>query len=668
MGSTDRSLPVIYAPDRNLIYGPALLLLLSACSGGDGGGGGGGGARIAGIESDLQPDPAPPSVPVGSTDPLPDTVTISSPVSGAEPTRMGLSDRSASIDETPSTIETMMTEIRFDSPGTVAMAGAAAGLFVVRDHDTDEKIKLLYLRAGQALDHETLAHRLNIIDLICEENPNIHLPFTLTVTDLNDTAPVFTSKAEGDALAENAQVKAGTAVYTAQATPDVATDKVVYSLKPGTGDIALFAINKDTGVVSFRADTTPNHEGSAPADGGSDGWSFMVTARISGSVYFWQEVQIALRDVDIEGTAEADHLSGEGAGEVIFGLNDTDTIEGGGGNDQIWGRAPFAIPGADPANIIGRRGDTIFGNSGNDIIYGGQGNDLIFGGPGNDMIYGVGGFNTISGGPGRDIIDGGNRWSTPSYKDFVVSPDDMTGVHIDLSVSMDENFFRAVERHHTDPQLSDLVRGIRHIEGSKFNDRLTGDNRVNFLKGENGNDILSGNGGADTLWGGSGDDMLNGGGGADTQWASAGDDILNGGKGADRLYGEKGQVTLTGGAGADKFSLNIITNDSYDDTNTTLDFDRQEGDRVVVPTMNALISKLKINSAASAADKEIRIMVTAATEEEGGGAKLTFTYHDPTFDLNIVFLRGVDHGLITQDTVEDWFDVYRDVTISSDVL
>ena len=148
MGSTDRSLPVIYAPDRNLIYGPALLLLLSACSGG---GGGGGGARIARIESDLQPDPAPPSVPVGSTDPLPDTVTISSPVSGAEPTRMGLSDRSASIDETPSTIETMMTEIRFDSPGTVAMAGAAAGLFVVSDHDTDEKINLLYLRAGQAL-------------------------------------------------------------------------------------------------------------------------------------------------------------------------------------------------------------------------------------------------------------------------------------------------------------------------------------------------------------------------------------------------------------------------------------------------------------------------------------------------------------------------------------
>ena len=61
-------------------------------------------------------------------------------------------------------------------------------------------------------------------------------------------------------------------------------------------------------------------------------------------------------------------------------------------------------------------------------------------------------------------------------------------------------------------------------------------------------------------------------------------------------------------------------------------------------------------------------MVTAATEEEGGGTKLTFTYHDPGFDLNIVFLRGVDHSLITQDTVEDWFDVYRNVIVSSDVL
>ena len=105
-------------------------------------------------------------------------------------------------------------------------------------------------------------------------------------------------------------------------------------------------------------------------------------ALIGGSVYFWQEVQIALRDVDIEGTAEADLLSGEGDGEVIFGLNDRDTIEGGGGNDRIWGRAPFDLPGADPANIIGQRGDRIFGNSGNDIIYGGQGNDRIFGGRG----------------------------------------------------------------------------------------------------------------------------------------------------------------------------------------------------------------------------------------------------------------------------------------------
>ncbi|EHI47786.1 putative calcium-binding protein [SAR116 cluster alpha proteobacterium HIMB100] len=251
---------------------------------------------------------------------------------------------------------------------------------------------------------------------------------------------------------------------------------------------------------------------------------------------------------------------------------------------------------------------------------------------------------------GRDIIDGGDRWSTLSYADFVVSPDDMTGVHIDLSVSADKDGFRAVERHHTDPKMSDLVRGLDHIEGSKFNDRLTGDNRVNFLKGQNGNDILSGNGGNDTLRGGFGDDTLNVGGGAD------------------RLFGEKGQDVLTRGGGADKFSLSIITKDSYDDTNTILDFDQQEGDRVVVPTMNAPISKMKINSVASAADKEIRIMFTAATEQEGGGANLTFTYHDPTFDLNTVFLCGVDHSLITQDTVEDWFDVYRDVTISSDVL
>jgi hypothetical protein len=76
---------------------------------------------------------------------------------------------------------------------------------------------------------------------------------TLSVTDLNDNAPVFTSGASGS-VAENAPLS--TVIYQAATTDADGTQAnraVVYSLKPGTGDFDALTIDSATGAVTLKA-------------------------------------------------------------------------------------------------------------------------------------------------------------------------------------------------------------------------------------------------------------------------------------------------------------------------------------------------------------------------------------------------------------------------------
>ena len=100
--------------------------------------------------------------------------------------------------------------------------------------------------------------------------------------------------------------------------------------------------------------------------------------------------------------------------------------------------------------------------------------------------------------------------------------------------------------------MGDALTGIDGIDGTRFDDQLTGDASANTLNGDNGNDWLYGRGGADTISGGQGGDRLDGGNDNDTLTGNAGDDKLFGRAGLDSLDGGGGNDTLTGDAGADK--------------------------------------------------------------------------------------------------------------------
>lgn len=73
--------------------------------------------------------------------------------------------------------------------------------------------------------------------------------------------------------------------------------------------------------------------------------------------------------------------------------NANDTIDGGAGNDFIYGYGG---------------GDTLSGGADNDIIFGGNDDDTIDGGVGDDILLGESGDDTITGGDGADTIYGGS--------------------------------------------------------------------------------------------------------------------------------------------------------------------------------------------------------------------------------------------------------------------
>ncbi|MBE9105490.1 choice-of-anchor D domain-containing protein [Nostoc cf. edaphicum LEGE 07299] len=79
-------------------------------------------------------------------------------------------------------------------------------------------------------------------------------------------------------------------------------------------------------------------------------------------------------------------------------------------------------------------------------------------------------------------------------------------------------------------------------------------------------------------------DVINGQGGNDTINGSGGDDLLRGGTGNDLLIGGQGNDTLVGGAGADSFlyDTNSIFNSAVVGIDTIADFNRSQGDKIIL--------------------------------------------------------------------------------------
>jgi uncharacterized delta-60 repeat protein len=177
------------------------------------------------------------------------------------------------------------------------------------------------------------------------------------------------------------------------------------------------------------------------------------------------------------------------------------------------------------------------GGSGNDSLDGGDGNDSLSGGDGNDSLSGAGGDDFLYGGSGDDTLNGGDGTDWTYYYN---SP---SAVTVNLATGTASG-----------GDGNDTLMNIENVQGSRFDDTLTGDGNSNYLIGYGGNDTLNGGAGNDRLDDIDGNNLLSGGDGNDSLYGSG---TLDGGAGDDSLNPlfSSTSDTLTGGTGGDVFNL-----------------------------------------------------------------------------------------------------------------
>ncbi len=237
--------------------------------------------------------------------------------------------------------------------------------------------------------------------------------------------------------------------------------------------------------------------------------------------------QLAANGLAVSGGLGHDQLNGTTQGERIFGGAGNDTIQGQEGADTL-----FGDDGRDV--LIGGDGnDVLSGGTGDDVLRGGDGDDVLNGGAGNDSLEGESGDDVLVGGAGDDQLSGGEGNDTYRFNigdgldslfdsgsgsdtDTVVFGSGITSNSVSLSSQFGQIVIKVgtgsegiqsgsvfdvfgsqtIERFQfvdgSTLTYADLVARGFDIDGTEFDDVLSGTNLVDRLRGGLGNDRLEG--------------------------------------------------------------------------------------------------------------------------------------------------------------------------------
>ena len=339
----------------------------------------------------------------------------------------------------------------------------------------------------------------------------------------------------------------------------------------GLGNDMIYADAGDAGTISGAAMTfvaaavddpmTPFNEITGNAPGENDILSYArneekVTIDLNGARFVSIETLIGTDDDDDELTGTAS------AAETIEGRDGGDTLVGGGvADDGISDTLSYrssdrgvniTLMGADASAAATAQATTtgghasgdeatgfenVTGSAHDDDLTGNAIDNVLKGLDGDDELMGAGGSDTLEGGAGADELDGGevaaNADGLDTATDILSYASSDAAVHVDLKTNEVSGGHAAGDEieaqdgaaknnaagsadHGIASDIED-VSTFEGVTGSMYNDRLSGDYRMNVLNGGAGDDTLNGREGADRLDGGPGADTLNGG---SSQWNS----------------------------------------------------------------------------------------------------------------------------------------------------
>ena len=412
----------------------------------------------------------------------------------------------------------------------------------------------------------------------------------VTVSDVNDNAPVISSNG-GGASAAVSVAENGTAVTTVTASDADAGATLSYSIVGGA-DAARFAINAATGALSFVS--APDFE--SPADAGGNN-VYDVTVQVSdGSNTDTQAIAVTVSDANDNAPVISSNGGGASAavsvaenGTAVTTVTASDADAGATLSYSIVGGADaarFAINAAtgalsfvsapdfeSPADAGGNNvydvtvqvsdgsntdtqaiavtvtnvsgsytgtsgNDTITGSSEEDTITGGAGADVLTGGLGADIfvigtVAHLAAGETINGTTEAGTIDTLRLSAAGIYNLSTFT----TVTNIDaIAFNVNAAGFNLTV---ADSQVSTAdANGDGTQNDIQISASVAMTNGVTIsgagLTGSNRITVVGTNlGGADTITGGAGADTIDGGAGADTITGGAGADVLTGGLGAD---------------------------------------------------------------------------------------------------------------------------------------
>ncbi|UZW56245.1 cadherin domain-containing protein [Sphingobium sp. JS3065] len=306
----------------------------------------------------------------------------------------------------------------------------------------------------------------------------------VTVTNVNESAPVITSGGGGDTAAISVSSGTRPVMKVTAIDPDVNTT-LVYSISGGV-DAGKFTINASTGQLNFL--NTPNYL--LPTDAGANNVYDVVVRASDGVLYDEQAVAVTVTILN----APPIILSNGGGASATIRMSENGTA--------------VTMVVATDINI----GQTVTYSLGSAV------DGALF------SIDSQTGVLTFKAAPDYEAPADSNLDNR--YQVQVLATDS-------LGAQDFQNLTIVVNN----------VKGVS-LSASSGGSTLTGGMEEDTLKGAGGNDTLIGNGGADILTGNGGNDAIDGGAGADRITGGAGADMLTGGADADLfIYTATGNST-----------------------------------------------------------------------------------------------------------------------------